>query len=54
MVTQSSKTIKNIINNKNNNTHIKYDAGVFSVVCLDCTKRRKWNIMIDPKTNLWI
>ena len=33
-VTNSSKTIKNIINDKNNGDHIKFDAGVVSILCL--------------------
>ena len=38
-VTNFSKAIKNIINNKNNSTHIKYDAGIYTIQCLDCNKK---------------
>ena len=38
-VTNSSKTIKNIINNKNDNNHITSDAGDCSIQCLGCNRK---------------
>ena len=38
MVANSSKTIRNLINNRNNNTHIKSRAGDYEIPCVDCNK----------------
>ena len=34
--TNSAKSIKNIIYDKNNNTHIKSDGGIYAIQCMDC------------------
>ena len=38
-VSNPSKIIRNLINNKNNNTHIEYREGVYEISCLDCNKK---------------
>jgi len=38
-VSNSSKTIKSIINNKRNNTQTRSNAGVYTIQCLDCNKQ---------------
>ena len=38
-ITNSSKRIKNVIDNKNDNIHVKSDAGVYSIQCLDGNKK---------------
>ena len=35
-VTNTSVTIKNLINNKNNNTH---NASIYAIQCLGCNKK---------------
>ena len=37
-IPNSSNTIRNLINNKNNNTHIKSMAKVYDIPCWDCKK----------------
>ena len=38
-VTNSSKTIRNLINDKNNNNHMESRVGVYEIACLDCNKK---------------
>ena len=38
----TTKTIKNLINNRNNNTHIKSNAGFYSIQLLHCNKKNTW------------
>ena len=35
----SSKTIKNLINNKNKITHFKSEAGIYAIQYLDCNPK---------------
>ena len=38
-VTNSSKTIRNLINDKNNNAHIESRAGIYNILHLDSNKK---------------
>ena len=38
-VTQSTKTVKNILQNKNNHKHTHSEAGVYTIDCLNCNKK---------------
>ena len=49
-----TKTITNLIHNKNNYTHIKSMAGVYDIICLDYSKKIcEWNFCDLKKMNLW-
>ena len=40
--TPNKQCIKNMINNRNKNTHIKSDAGVYAIQYLGCNKKNMW------------
>ena len=48
-VSNSTKTIRNSINNENNNTHIKSRLGVYEIPCLDCNKNMWGNLLVVLK-----
>ena len=51
-ITNSSKIEKNIINDKNNSTHIKSDVGVYSNPCLGCNW--KYRSKTSQSVRKWI
>ena len=46
IITNSSKTNKNSINDEYNNTYIESKTGVYEISCLNCNKKDIWRNLL--------
>ena len=47
--TNSPKRIRNLIDNKNNNTHIKSKVEIYTILCVDCKKNIQVKLLVILK-----